>query len=279
MNIAFSTILIILFLLPGIILRRSYLSSKFSIRYISTNTLNEIPLLIIPSLITHFLGFWIIRIYFSYEFDFKVIGLLVSGSNSDTNLISSTFQNIRDFINPIFIYNLSIWIFPYVLGNVARYIIRTTGLDKKIVLFRFSNKWHYIFSGEYLEFPNIPDDTKDIDFVFVDALVNISNDHQMIYVGLLKDFYLDKDGGLESIHLDFPKRRSLHNDYIFKNITESERKELQTEDTNNGIDERFYDIPSNFIILPYKSIINLNIRYYSFQELSVNQQVEPRTVN
>lgn len=66
------------------------------------------------------------------------------------------------------------------VGYVSREIVRYFNLDRRRKIFRFQNHWHYILKGEFYDFPraNIAlkhDTVREIEFVFVDALIETSD--------------------------------------------------------------------------------------------------------
>ena len=75
-------------------------------------------------------------------------------------------------------------------------------------------------------------------------------------MGLLADYVLSKDGGLERIYLKDVRRRFLQN-----------QPDQIEENTNN----KYYELPGEFFVLPYDKIINLHITYY---KVSIDAQLE-----
>ncbi|MCK4343901.1 MAG: hypothetical protein KAX05_01340 [Bacteroidales bacterium] len=248
MNIAFITILFLWISVPGIILRRSYLSSNFSIRYISKSPVEEIFWTIIPSLILHAVCYLIIRNITKYDINFSYLGYLISGI-SDPVTIEPLFQNIKSNIGPILLYNIPLMVLAFILGHGARTIVRSFSLDIIFNFLTFSNKWHYLFTREYLDFEYGRKKHKKIDFIILDCLTNIGN-HSVIYTGMLDEYHLAKDGGLDRIIIKYPRKK------IFNYNKESEKK----------------DIDGLYLVIPYNKILNLNIRYFEIED-NENQQV------
>ncbi|MBA7549827.1 hypothetical protein ES705_42324 [subsurface metagenome] len=242
MNIAFVTILFLWISVPGIILRRSYLSSRFSIRYISKSPVEEIFWTIIPSLILHGVWYLIVRNIAKYDINFSYLGYLISGI-SDPITIEPIFQNIKSNIGPILLYNISLMVIAFLFGHGARTIVRSFSLDIIFDFLTFSNKWHYLFTGEYLDFENGRKAHKKIDFIIVDCLTNIGN-HSVIYTGILDEYHLAKDGGLDRIIIKYPSK------IIFNYNKKSEKKVIE------GI----------YLAIPYNKILNLNISYFEIED-------------
>lgn len=243
MNFAFATILLIFISLPGIAIRRSYYTSKFSSSYISTNWVNELIWSFIPAVFIHAFAIILIEQSSSFYFNIEYIGYLLMGGNEKIN-INIIFQNIHSNIVNILKYFLLITLISSFLGHLSRILIRRTGLDIIWKTIRFPNKWHYLFTGEYLDIEKGWKYHLKIDFITIDVLVTIG-DQNIIYSGLLEDYYLSKTKeGLDQIIIKYPSKK------IFSHDGESEYRE----------------IPGNYLIIPYQNIVNLNVQYYNISD-------------
>jgi hypothetical protein len=269
MNVAFTALFIIFLLLPGIILRKSYLSTKFSARFFISSFQDELYWALIPSLLFHFIGYWVSKCIFNYDIQLNKVGILLIGTN-DHLKISEIFNSCRYYFNQIIAYNLIIWVFAFFIGHYTRIIVRRYFIDILFPTLRFSNIWYYWFTGEYRDILTIDSENNgvfqkiillfkrnyfpikaNLGFVTVDALVSVGNQN-IIYSGLLEDFIMDKaNGGLDRIIIKYPARRKFELD--------------NTEEILNDKD-RWYDIPGNNLSIPYQNIQNLNISYYSLNE-------------
>ena len=161
MNIAFTTILLFIILAPGFIARRTYNSSKLSIRVLNKNVVNELTWSIIPALTLHIILIAIIKNFTDYYIDFKQLGNLLLGIK-DSKELTVSFKNIEKFKYAIFFYNLILFSLSFFIGFGFRKLVRKLKIDINFRYFRFSNKWHYIFSGECLDFPDVPDEYEQI---------------------------------------------------------------------------------------------------------------------
>jgi hypothetical protein len=124
--------------------------------------------------------------------------------------------------------------------------------DRRYKDLRFQNSWHYILKGEFFDFPrsayDLEEDTVEaIELVYVDVLIK-TDEGTIIYDGILVDYELSKDGGLDNISLKEVQRRYLKDDPGNENIWPSKSK--------------YYEIPGHILILKYSEIINLNFSYY-----------------
>lgn len=245
MNIAFTTILLFIILAPGLLARISYNSSKLSIHNSNKNLVNELTWSIIPSLTLHIIFIALIQNCTLYYIDFEQLGNLILGASVSSE-VSQSFNQLGEFKYEIFFYNLLLYIFSFFFGYLFRKIIRQCKIDRKIRYFRFSNKWHYIFSGECLDFKDVPDKYEDITDKIINVLCKV-NGSSIIYTGEIFNYYIDDKGELEGVHLRNPIRRYLDND------------------NNEGKD--YYIIPSRYLVIPSNEIININFRYFSLEEV------------
>lgn len=251
MNIAFTTIIIFIILAPGFLSRTAYNSSKLSISNSNKNIVNELTFSIIPALIFQILGIFIIEFFSNYQIDFELLGNIILGNNNGDD-IKTTFNLIEEFKYQIFWYNLIIFVFAFICGYISREFIRFYKIDRKIRYLRFSNKWHYIFTGECLDFPDVPDNYEDINEKIVNVLCKV-NGKTILYTGTLFNYYINDKGDLEAIHLKYPIRRMLESD--------------KEEDYS----KKYYEIESRYLVIPNNDIININFRYFNLVEIQENE--------
>ncbi len=241
MNFAFVTVLLLLISLPGIAIRRSYYASSFSINYMSTNIVNELIWSFIPAIFLNVLAILLVEWITGYSFQLEFFGYLIAGGN-DKQEIHNIFKNIHSNLKNILFYFAGLTIFAIILGNLLRRIVRGFGLDIFFRILRFPNRWHYLFTGEYLDIEKGWKYHNNIDFIIVDILMEIGNE-SIIYSGILEDYYLSKSsGGLDRIIIKYPSKKSF---------------------TPNG-NSNYREIPGNYLSIPYDKILNMNIQYYEF---------------
>lgn len=229
----------------------NYFRGAFSKRNAGKNMTDDIIWSSVPALLIHILGLLIANLFTGYSVNIPFLGNLLM--NQIITIDSKdVFYNIQENLFPILVYNLWINVIAVPLGQVSREIVRIRGMDIKSRTFRFSNTWHYILSGEALQFPhlrNTLDIKYRIDNVVVDALTEIHGE-PVIYSGILLDFYTNKDLELNTLILVKPGR------VIFN--------ELKNEIIEPGQEDIGVEIPSSELIIPASQIKNLNLRYYSF---------------
>jgi hypothetical protein len=253
MNVALSTIILFVLLLPGIFFRRFYYSAEFSHEYFKETFFSIFISTIIPSLIFQALWFFISPIW-----NFKV-DLLVFFDLLTNKPKASTIKNIEDYSLQIFWYHLTMYLFAILLGYLSRKIVRYWKLDRKFKILRFKNNWHYLLKGEFFDFPDAEfnlqkDSVEDIEFVFVDVVVELSG-ASILYDGVLVDYSLSNIGGLESITLKNVQRRNLQDDC-----------EIKTNGTKKTNSNKFYPIDGHLVLFKYKEIKNLNFTYYKLKK-------------
>lgn len=264
MSIALSTLVLFFLLIPGIIFRRFYYSEEFSREYFKESFFGVFISTIIPSLLFHFLWYFIAKLI-NQEVDLFILGDIVSQQPS-----KSSFYNIQDNSFKILIYNLSIFIVSGISGFLAKQTIRKNKLDRKFKFFRYNNSWHYILKGEFFDFPRADislekDTVEDIEFVFVDAIIEI-NGESYLYDGILVDYELSNVGsGLETISLTNAQRRKLNDDSAIS-------KKGKKKDNS----KKYYPISGHILVLKYCELKNLNFSYLTLD--LIKGEFSPRMV-
>lgn len=241
MNIALGTLIILFLLSPGFIIRYTFLKGPYSRKNYKPSVTTEIFWAIIPAVFLQLSGLYFLLIS-GYELDFKFIYLLLTGSDKITNF-SLLSANIPGFL----VYFLIISFLAAGLGFSARWLVMHWQLDKKFGIFKINNEWYYLFSGRIL------DRAEEIDFIQVDALVQ-TPEGVVIYCGVLNDFYLTSDGGIDRLYLVNVYRRKFADDYIVANV---EPKNL---------DDRYYNMPGDYLVIFGQTLLNLNLTYYKLRE-------------
>lgn len=265
MNIALSTLILFFLLVPGIAFRRFYYSEEFSRQYFKESFFGVFIATILPSLFFHVLWYFLAR-ELGFEVNLQVFGDLVSADPSD-----QSFKNLRANSTNILTYNLSMTITAALSGYFIKKVVRKVHLDRKFKLFRFQNSWHYILKGEFFDFPRADisldrDKVEDIEFVFVDAILNL-NEGTYLYDGILVDYELSNQGGLDTISITNVQRRKLLDD---ANISVDGEKE------NNS--SKYYPISGHLLILKYPEIVNLNFSYFALDYDEDKEEFSPRPV-
>ena len=196
---------------------------------------------VFPSIVMHFVSYAILLfaksvLYFDFDITVVLSKTLFEGNSEEYASVFLTYLYYCMYVIAV----------SFCAGHISRKIVRIFKLDRKFRLFRFSNDWHYLLSGEFLDFPEVPDNPEEVSFKLVNVLTEVGG-KQMIYIGELIHFTLSDEGGLENIVLKDAKRRLLEDDLL---------------------ENRYYEIPGRYITIPYKTIININIRYFYLEEVT-----------
>lgn len=257
MNFALATLTLLVILYPGFLFRRFYFTEEFSREYFKQSIPDLIFSSILPAFFIHIIGYFLF-IKGRTQIDVFTIGTLLSGT-SDADKVTRAFKAVYEESPFIIKYFAGVSVAGAIAGLLTKLTVRKLKLDRKIKLFRFQNEWHYIFSGEILDFPKVPGNAEDIDCSYVDVLVK-TDEGTVIYTGLLADYILTKEGGIDRIYLTSVKRRFLKDDIITAPSESIEQKQKNNEDN------RYYYLPGQFFIIPYNLVINLHITYYKIKD-------------
>ncbi|MCL6220426.1 hypothetical protein [Zunongwangia pacifica] len=264
MSIALSTLILFFLLIPGILFRRFYYSEEFSKEYFKETFFGVFIATFLPALLFQFIWYFLANI-FNQKVDLYILGNILSQSTE-----KSSFQNVeKNFLN-IITYNSTMFFASGLCGYILKKIVRLRKWDRYSKFFRFQNSWHYILKGEFFDFPRadmtLDEDTvEDIEFVFVDAIVEINNE-SYLYDGILVDYELSNDGGLNYISLTGAERRNIKND---SKIVEG----IKQDNSKN-----YYPIKGHTLLLKYSEIKNLNFTYYTLSYNDEKQEFTPREV-
>lgn len=233
MNLAISSLIIFIIVSPAILARRIYFTKELSKSFVSRNTLQEIFSSIFLSFILHFLWSGTVELI-GFKIDFKIVFELLFNPQAITD-----YTNITTNIYKIFLYFTSLAIVSTIFGYGIRNIVRVYKLDRKSTLLRYDNTWYYIFSGEVLDIEkynkNKSVTSDNIGQRVVDVLTK-SDEKYVLYRGSLIDYQLNDNNSVDFIVLAAP------------------RKQVIGEDVTK-------DITSNYFIIPYSEILNINIKY------------------
>ena len=240
MDFALTTVLLVFLLLPGLVFRRFYYTEEFSKEYFKEALPSFFLSTALPSTIIHIVGWQLVTYW--YDLHIPTLSILFSGSD-DPAQIEKAFQHIHSHLYEIIAYFSMLVSLSAIAGRFFKALVRRKKWDRTIKLFRFQNEWHYLFSGEILDFPRVAGEASDIDFTFVDALVE-TDEGAIIYKGVLQDYILSKDGGVDRIYLTDVKRRFLRDD---------------------GKEDRDYTLPGKFFVIPFSKIANLHLTYYAVE--------------
>lgn len=269
MNILFNAILIALLLLPGVILRLSYLNIAHGKRTFKTTFAEELFISLILTFFIQFAGYAAVRLFFIPVHEPTLFLLLI---NSDKTLLHQL--NPRS-IFLFFTYCTFAYVVSWLLGAWIRKLAMKNFWDVNYPIFRLHNDWYYILRGIIEEDERGKKYFKKVKNVWIDILVE-NSEHPLIYSGFLFEFILSKEEGLDRLYLSGVRRRKFTADKVANNFVTIEQSgaadneppniELipvaEEADMAEYEDDRYYYMPGDTFVIPYAQIANINIFYY-----------------
>ncbi|MDC7219136.1 MAG: hypothetical protein PQJ59_04290 [Spirochaetales bacterium] len=269
MQLALSSLLVLLIILPGILFRYFYRKGFWTCPVYLSHLTNEILYGVIFSIVLHSLFYHVILSKSEYSYDFYILLSLVSG-NVDEGNIQFISRNIKDYFFVILRYFTVINISSAALGLAVHSFVRELKLDLKIPFLRFNNEWYYLLRGEswvisdlnelkFLKrlFSNISTINYYLRKIYPEVSVVIEQSGEsFLYNGIVEDFNYSKDGLLEKIIMTYSSRRKLSDDGTNRTSTDK-----TTSKKESRSDDRYYPIEGEYLIINYCDIKTLNINY------------------
>jgi hypothetical protein len=255
MNLLLSSVILFILVAPGLIFRFSYLQGTYAKLNFKVSAIDEVFWALIPAVFFQLTGVLLLENIFGANVRIDIIYQMMNAEKSS----ELDFTVVRNGLFPFLLYIASLIIISAGSGRFLRFLIRKFRLDIRYRFFRLNNEWHYLFSGEILDFPNVPGESENIDFIQVDLLANTS-EGSVIYSGILQDYYLSKDNGLDRLYLSQVYRRKLKDDLEY-----AEQSPVQK------LDERYYQMPGELFVIHYDKIMNMNVTYHRF---SLEEELE-----
>jgi hypothetical protein len=267
LNIALSSILILLIVLPGILARYTYKKGIWKSPAILNSYTNELISGISISVLLNIILLWIIELV-GYEVDFDIVFSILSG-NYSVDGYEYILRKIEKSYYVILFYFAFSHVFGVAIGLGLHCIVRKLRLDVKFPIIRFNNYWYYILSGENWIIDEIQSlstikrfkiPNKNIDqiinsiYVVASAVVTQGTD-TYLYWGTVDNYQYNKLGELSTIELRGAFRRRLQDD------SKTNCSEIDPEK-----DQRYYKIFGNSLIIDYSDIKTLNIEYRYIEE-------------
>jgi hypothetical protein len=248
MSLLLSSILLFILVAPGLIFRFSYLQGTYAKVSFKVSAIDEIFWALIPAVFFQLSAVLILENVFSVSIRIDIIYQLI---NSDASS-AMDFNSLRKGFFPFLLYTASLIGISAGAGRFLRMLIRVMKLDIRYRFFRLNNEWHYLFTGELLDFPDVIGESENIEIIQIDLLAT-TGDGSVIYSGILQDYYLSKDNGLDRIYLSQVYRRKLKDD-----LAHADQSNVQQ------LDERYYQMPGELFVIQYEKILNMNVTYHRF---------------
>lgn len=264
MNIAFGALLLLLLLIPGLFFRVAYLNVRYSGKSFKTTFIDETLLALAPAFIIQILGFLFVEMILGKQVSLETIYQLIISSAAFKN-----FGVIQRSLGYFLLYNIVLWAVAWLLGYSTRRFIKRFKLHYKYPIFRFQNDWYHILRGTILNFPGYEGQTSDIAFVWLDVVLE-TRDSSFIYSGIVQEFFLSKDEGLDRIYLINVRRRKLSDDLETAQMadatTTADSDAAEENPPSTEIDKRYYYMPGDLFVIPYSQIRSLNVTYYKKED-------------
>lgn len=298
MNLTFGFIaFFISIIIPGILFRRYYYYGEFSKQFNTKDpVLHSIFLSIVPGVCLQLLGFYFLSKFQYFEIEnLKVFNVFKDFAYLESKKVG---KDTEDFLNyglgKFIIYSLIIFTFSVLIGNLSARLLRAFKLDHKHKIFRFSNQWYYIFSGEILNFQkfekakglhfnSLPANQKVL-ITYADILIAIPEGNRELYTGFVVDYdlnqedisKLDKVYLLDAYRYKKPSSSGYNDSSIFQNITSTndffEFSKVYEED--NFTSRKRINIPGDLLIVSGKNILNINLTYVPSKKIEEQREAK-----
>lgn len=239
---------IVILVIPGIFFKRFYFQGPFNRQFQSGQFADRLLTSIFWGIVTQLIFFYAFINTFEVEFESIFELLIQTHQIFADNQFPSLEQNI--FTNSLY-YLIGSVLFAVLFGFLLNRFVRVSQLDLKTNVLRFSNKWHYYFSGEILktkEFKGKLPKDKAVIGSLVDVLVKYGEGDDRLFSGNLIQYTINSDGNLETLYLAGARRYS----------------------DSNGEKIPPKEIPGDCFVIPYNTVLNLNIQYLMIEKLSGN---------
>lgn len=181
------------------------------------------------------------------------IALELLAANSATQV--KALETVAAHAPWITAYFASLLLVAFWFPSLVRLLITHNRIDRAgsgwSWLFRFSRApWYYLLSGADF------DESEKPDLIAVSSIVDVSGS-AYLYTGILEDYFVDDDGGLDRLVLQEVMRRPLSAD-------------KSRDEPEQDLEGRFYAVDGDYFVLRYSEAITLNIQYIKFARQADN---------
>ncbi|WP_339753225.1 hypothetical protein [Algoriphagus aquimarinus] len=231
---------IVILIVPGVFFKRFYFQGPFHRQFQSGLFADRFITSLFWGIVTQIMTFYIFINTFDVEY------------SSVYELLTRTHEELRENKMPLIekatltntlLYLLSSVLVAIFLGQMAFRFVRLIKLDLYTNVLRFSNKWHYYFSGEILktkEFKKGGTKQKgEVIATLVDVLVNYGDGDDRLFSGNLVQYTINSTGNLETLYLAGARRYS----------------------NSRGENIPAKEIPGDCFVIPYQNVLNMNVQY------------------
>ncbi|PPK85686.1 hypothetical protein CLV84_2589 [Neolewinella xylanilytica] len=254
MGLAFGALLLATILLPGILFRYAYLRSDSLRKTVDFSLLSEAVFVLIPTLILHAFGWGLARLVgpaLNLVPDLGVFYRLITGQL----LTDAGLLRLERGLIPFILYILLLGAVAGWLGTLVQRWVLRNAWDDHFKLLRIFNDWDKYFTGHSVS----GDPRRSFDYVQVDVVVQ-SGEGDILYTGALANYSLNQEQGIDRIFMEVVYRRRLSDD-----LRLSETALADLPPANREEDPRYYNMPGDYLVIPFGQIRNLNISYKKFE--------------
>lgn len=268
-------IIIFIILFPGIIIRRSFYSNKFSKQFYRGQFSERIITTLFWGIINIIFALSFSLLFFKLVINISCISCVIQDYIYETVTFDITKKgkvvNNISFLDAslfVFLFIFNLFILPFLIGKTAFIVVRKLKLDLKYTAFSFSNQWHYFFKGEIIhktdgkiiDKDSLDFRTNNVNLTVLDILT-LEGDNKYIYKGILLDYNLKEENEeLDSIILFEPMKKNYDKDKL---------------GTNASTYLNFEKIPGSFILIPYSHVLNINVTIKPFQDEVESPEIIP----
>jgi hypothetical protein len=260
MNLTAGLVLLFLNLfLPGILFLRFYFRGEFSKEFTTKAPIARVVFYsLFPGFVIQLLGLFLYDLFNTNFTIIQALQIFSDLTSSKIKYLDSTRHFLSFGLSKYSFYTLITNLFAIFLALALRWIVIRLEFDLKFKILRFKNYWYYVFSGEILRIPKFKlisnklktysiNNRKAVHLTFLDILVKSESNIDK-YRGFIVDYELKND-----------KIQELDKIYLMK------AEKYVIEDNN---EKKWVKIPGDIFILPYQEVLNLNITYYSKEEIN-----------
>jgi hypothetical protein len=249
MNLAFPAVLIVVLLLPGFLSRYWYRKGSWEYPIHVESFAEGVFKGVVSAAVLHALWIWGAHLL-GETIDFYAVLVLLTGSSGQE--LTQALRTATAHPGKVFVYFFSLYLASPLIGWLCHYVVRRCRLDLKLPFLRYDNDWHYVLTGEFLEFPD-QQPRRDIEVAFVQvSMVTEVGGDPILVTGKLEEFFFDRAGKLDRLVLSNAYRRQIGKD-----------REAGVEQTALAKDQRFYRIQGNYFVVPYAEVKNLNVGFWT----------------
>lgn len=253
-NIAFTTLIILLFSFPGYLAISGYFSGEFTRQVLTPNWTDDIVRALLSSMPFHIIGLVIIEYlqhngYIHHSLNFEIAFRIMTAEFGRPYNLSLIVKKLYGNMPYIIFYYIGILALASFAGHLLRIIVWKWELDVKCPsIFKYSNDAIYRLMGR----GQLPVPHKYI-LVWVDALTDLPTDQpgkNRLYRGIVAGFTTNSDGTPRDLILTGARTGK------FGQGVDDGRSKFKWEPIT----------PGDYFSLQYKEIKNLNITYHNLQQ-------------